>query len=562
MKILSNIKTKVWSCVGVALLAYIIATIATSVSNTRINKALTHIEEVHFPLALKGEKAFTLFEEQTKHYESALLTGDEDELVKANQLNNKISTMLNELVLGASNHHKNFYPRILSLRDSYEDYFNIASEQYLATLRSSEPFSFTKEMQRISKVRDQLRADLQHKSVTLTKSVDQEIGIAKDTASNNTKLLQILFVAVLVIITTVINLMANRQLIKPLNKLKRMIDDFARGKTIEKPELYDKNDEIYSLILSFWDMTEQLKKISVSKNYMDNIINNMSDSLIVLSPSLTIHRINQSTINLLDAEENELINQPVQQIFSREEESSTPHTLFDELLQGKSITSLEMLIKTSRGKYLPVLFSGTPLYQADGSSIKAIVCLVRDIRQFKKDIAKREISINYDLLTNLPNRNLFLDRLQYSVSKGKRYQHQFALFLIDIDFFADINETLGHEAGNHILKETAIRLLQSVRETDTVARMKGNEFSILLNRIDDVNAAQIVADKIIEKISQPFSFFETGAVGVSIGIALFPPDGIDGKSLLRNASLAMDEAKSQGGKRYIFFTEEITLKQN
>jgi len=86
MKILSNIKIKVWSCVWVALLAYIVATIATSVSNTRINEKLSHIEEVHFPLALKGEKAFTLFKEQTKHYESALLTGDEDELIKANRL--------------------------------------------------------------------------------------------------------------------------------------------------------------------------------------------------------------------------------------------------------------------------------------------------------------------------------------------------------------------------------------------------------------------------------------------------------------------------------------------
>lgn len=551
MKILSNIKIKVWSCVWVALFAYIIATIATSVSNTRINETLTHIEEVHFPLALNGAKAFTLFKEQTKYYESALLTGDEAELIKANQLNDEISEALNELVLSLSHFHKNFYPRILALRDSYEDYFQMASEQYLTSLRSHDPFSYTKEMRRIGKVRDALRENFQRKAAALTETVSEEIGISKQAATNNTRLLQALFVAVLFIISIVINLMANRQLILPLKKLKKMIEDFASGRTIEKPQVCNENDEICSLALSFWDMTEQLNKISVSKEYADNIINNMSDSLIVLSPALVIQRVNQSTLNLLDYGESELIDQPVHRIFSREEESSTPQTLFDELLLGKSISGLEMTLKTSEGKYRPVLFSGTPLYQPDGTSIQAIVCLLNDISQLKKNVKEREISTNYDLLTNLPNRNLLLDRLQHSVYAAKRYQHQIAFFLIDVDLFS-ATETLGPEAVNRILQETATRLCQTVIETDTVARMKGSEFAILLNRIDGPHAAQIVAEKIMKKISQPFSIIEVAPVGASIGIALFPQDGIDGKALLKNADRAMHEAKSQGGKRYIF----------
>jgi len=459
--------------------------------------------------------------------------------------------VLNELVQGSSNSHKNFYPRILSLRDSYEDYFQMASELYLTSLHSSDPFSYTKEMRRIGKVRDVLRGDLQSKSIVLIESVSQEINVAKLAATNNTRFLQVLFVAVLVIITFVINLMANRQLILPLKKLQKMIEDFARGKTIKKPQECDEKDEVCSLSLAFWDMTEQLKKISVSKNYVDNIINNMSDSLIVLSPSLTIQRVNLSTMNLLGYGESELTDQPIKQIFSREEESATPQTLFDELLLGKSIASLEMTLKTSQGKYLPVLFSGAPLYQSDGSSLQAIVCLLRDISQFKKDVKKREISINYDLLTNLPNRTLLLDRLQHSVYAAKRYQYKIAFLLIDIDLFATI-ETLGHEAGNRILQETANRLCQAIIETDTVARMKGSEFAILLNRIDGPNDAQILAEKIIEKITEPFSIPGTCDIGVSIGIALFPQDGLDGKTLLKNADRAMHEAKSQGGKRYIF----------
>ncbi|MCB2183783.1 MAG: diguanylate cyclase [Desulfobulbaceae bacterium] len=557
MKILSNIKTKVWSCVWIALLAYLFATIATSISNSRINTVLTHIEEVHFPLSLKGERAFTLFKEQTKHYESALLTGDEDELVKANQLNDEIASLLNELIQTTSRSHKNFYPLLLSLRDSYEDYFLIASEQYLAALRSPDPFSITKEMRRIGKVRDQLRADFQRKSLMLTETVVQEIGNSKQSATNNSRLLQALFVAVLVIITIVINLIANRQLILPLKKLRQMIENFARGKSIERPEICDENDEICTLARSFWDMTEKLKKISVSKDYVDNIINNMSDSLIVLSPSLTIQRINQSTKILLDYEENELLDQPIQQILSRDEESSTPQTLFNELCMGKSISSLEMTFKTNTGNHLPVLFSGTPLYDPDGSSIQGIVCLIRDISQFKKEIKKREIRINYDPLTNLPNRNLFLDRLHQSVGEAKRYQQKIAFFIIDIDLFSSINETLGHETGNQILQEAAERLKKSVRETDTVARMKGDEFAVLLNRINGPDDADIVARKIIENISQPFPFFGTEIIAVSIGISLFPKDGVDGNTLLKNADCAMYEAKSQGGNRYLFYNEEI-----
>ena len=552
MKILSNIRAKVWGCVIIALIAYLFATISSSVSNTRLASNLTHIAEVHFPMALKGEKVLTLFKEQTEHYENGLLTGDEDEILKANNLDREISKLLDELVNITSSRHKEFYPRLLALRDSYEDYFGLASEKYLKALHSAEPFSSVHELRRIGKLREVLSNDFLLKSRNLTETVVHEIENEKLKATNNTQLLHALFLIVLVIITIVINLVANRQLIMPLKKIKAMIDNYSRGKNIPLPESSDEGDEINSLALSFWRMTEKLEKISVSKNFTDSIIQNMSDCLIVLSPSLKIKKINRSTTHLISYSEKDLIDLPVRDIISPSGESPFIQTFFDELLQGKSISNFEMTLQAKSGDTIPVLLSGAPLYQENGA-VEGIICLARDIRQFKEEVKKREIRINFDELTNLPNRNLLLDRLKQGLNEAKRYQRTMAFLLLTIEFCADENELLAVEEENLIIQETARRLCHCVRETDTVARMKENEFAIILSKLGRPEDAELVAQKIIDEVSSPLTAPGTGRLCASIGITFHPTDGSTTTKLIKNADIALQQAQVQGGDCFVLF---------
>jgi diguanylate cyclase (GGDEF)-like protein len=160
----------------------------------------------------------------------------------------------------------------------------------------------------------------------------------------------------------------------------------------------------------------------------------------------------------------------------------------------------------------------------------------------------------YDMLTNLPNRRLLQDRLQHALRVSQRYGNGGALLFIDIDKFKLLNDTHGHEKGDALLKEVAKRLKQSVRQSDTVARMGGDEFVVMIENLSDEPAlaksnAEAMANNMLEKLSQPYDL--DGLIYdsyTSIGIAMFGEHGNHDDAILRNADAAMYRAKKQGGR--------------
>jgi len=177
-----------------------------------------------------------------------------------------------------------------------------------------------------------------------------------------------------------------------------------------------------------------------------------------------------------------------------------------------------------------------------------------------RKMAEAQISqlAHYDVLTNLPNRALLLDRLEHEIKKTKRTGAPLGLMFTDIDHFKEVNDTLGHHIGDLLLKEAAQRLLSCVRETDTVARFGGDEFTIILGELDDMGSVDRIAKDILHKLSQPFELdCEVIYVSVSIGITLYPHDAIGAEGLLQNADQAMYSAKSQGRNRYNYFTRSM-----
>jgi diguanylate cyclase (GGDEF)-like protein len=160
-------------------------------------------------------------------------------------------------------------------------------------------------------------------------------------------------------------------------------------------------------------------------------------------------------------------------------------------------------------------------------------------------------SANFDELTGVPNRALFHDRLDQTLKQSERYKRKFALLFIDLDGFKSVNDTLGHDAGDAVLIQTAERLQKCVRDADTVARMGGDEFTIILSTIASVDAAEAVARKIIHALAAPFSIgSEEAQIGASIGISMFPENGTDADALLKRADDAMYVAKNEGKNDY------------
>jgi diguanylate cyclase (GGDEF)-like protein/PAS domain S-box-containing protein len=202
----------------------------------------------------------------------------------------------------------------------------------------------------------------------------------------------------------------------------------------------------------------------------------------------------------------------------------------------------------------------SPLKNIDGV-ITNYIAVKEDItvrRSYEEQLLKQA---HYDDLTGLANRALMLDRLNVAIKIAIRNKEQAALLCIDLDRFKNINDTLGHTVGDELLCEAAARLGTCIRDCDTLARMGGDEFVIILPQIEDNITVRRVAERVLDVFSKPFMIGnQEHLVTASIGIVLFPTDGKDHQVLLRNADLAMYKAKDLGRNRYQFFTEEINRK--
>jgi diguanylate cyclase (GGDEF)-like protein len=164
----------------------------------------------------------------------------------------------------------------------------------------------------------------------------------------------------------------------------------------------------------------------------------------------------------------------------------------------------------------------------------------------------------HDGLTGLPNRSLFSKSLSQSISEASRYERRLAVAFLDLDRFKQINDTLGHEAGDQLLKEVAIRLKGCVRDSDTVARLGGDEFVVLLPELQGEKYAAIVAQKILAAVARPFTLMgQEFRVTASVGISTYPQDGFDEQTLTKNADIAMYQAKSEGKNNFQFYSERL-----
>ena len=168
---------------------------------------------------------------------------------------------------------------------------------------------------------------------------------------------------------------------------------------------------------------------------------------------------------------------------------------------------------------------------------------------------------HYDALTNLPNRLLFTERLKQSVVFARRKKSSIALFFLDLDAFKKVNDSLGHDAGDILLQEVAIRLKNNIRESDTVCRLGGDEFTIIIENYEQISDVITVVNKILKAISAPMQIgTHIFYVTASIGIAIYPDNGNDIHDLIKNADTAMYAAKEKGKNCYEFYDQEMNRK--
>lgn len=217
----------------------------------------------------------------------------------------------------------------------------------------------------------------------------------------------------------------------------------------------------------------------------------------------------------------------------------------------------EIWNRRKNGEIYPEWLSIVVIKGSD-SAEKQYMAVFSDITQRKKDEEKIWRQANYDSLTGLPNRNLFKDRLEQAMYAAQREHSGLALLFVDLDRFKSINDTMGHASGDLLLQEAATRLTSTVRTSDTVARLSGDEFTVLLYDIVSNNEVDRIAEKLLQQLRKPFTLNGREAyISGSIGITLYPGDTDNLEQLLANADAAMYGAKAAGRNIYHYFTREM-----
>ena len=260
--------------------------------------------------------------------------------------------------------------------------------------------------------------------------------------------------------------------------------------------------------------------------------------------------VNEALARMLGYDRDELLRENAATAYFSADERAR---LIGQLKEQKTLSNVEVRMRRKDGSAIWVLENMTLLDEPGSNVIEGTIV---DITERKVAQDQIEYQAYHDVLTGLPNRALFRDRIGVGLAHARRYRRAASVMFLDLDRFKLINDTLGHTVGDGLLQAVAQRLVNSVRGEDTVARMGGDEFTILLSDATDAHGVAIVASKVLEAISAPI-FVEGHELFVttSIGIALYPEDGSDAEELLKSADRAMYRAKESGRNNYQFATQ-------
>ncbi len=286
------------------------------------------------------------------------------------------------------------------------------------------------------------------------------------------------------------------------------------------------------------------------------VIRNISMGVVIMDADFRVTSVNEAYCRMSGKTEEEMLG--LRPAFE-ELIKSVPETYADawRTLYNRGAWEGEFWGQDGAGERIALHLSITSIHDERGS-LSQYAAIVNDVTQRKLDEERIRYQANFDALTGLPNRSLFIDRLNQSLLAMSRANNKLGLMFIDLDGFKLVNDTLGHDAGDELLREAAERIASCTRTGDTVARLGGDEFTVIMPNLHRNHDAPVVAQRILDALSSPFVVSGTESfVSGSIGITLYPDDADDASGLLKNADAAMYRAKDTGKANYQFYTVDM-----
>lgn len=342
--------------------------------------------------------------------------------------------------------------------------------------------------------------------------------------------------------------------VTPLSRLSKAADQLALGDyTAELPPV--SSDEMGKLVRAFSSMRESRK---LSEARLNVIFDNSPDGFIQLDRNGNIINWNARAEHIFGYSRSEALGKNFSMVMPiQESEANAGYRKTFQKTENLNVIGAikEVVGQRKDGSHFPLELRTN---EVNFEEELAYIVSARDISDRKEAEQRISYLASHDALTNLPNRSLLQDRIQQVLVHNSRRSIQAAVLFVDLDNFKVINDSLGHEMGDKLLKEIAAMLVSMVRIEDTVARQGGDEFILLLSSITQPEDASIIAQKILDSLMQPFHIKGKELhISASIGITIFPDDGNDKESLLKNSDIAMYHAKESGKNNYQFFSAKM-----
>ena len=314
------------------------------------------------------------------------------------------------------------------------------------------------------------------------------------------------------------------------------------------------------ILLEFEDITKRKlieQEKAASELRYRRLFETAQDGILILNAETgQIDDVNPFIIDMLGYSKNELLGKRLWEIGAFIDARKS-RKAYKELQKNNYIRYEDLPLETKNGQRMEVEFVSN-VYLVNNERV--IQCNIRDISERKLLERNLTFSATHDFLTGLPNRTLFNDHYILAQAGAKRHQKKLAIMVLDIDHFKTINDSLGHSYGDQLLKEFGNRLSSMVRKTDTVSRMGGDEFALLLTEVADTKNIIKVAEKILENARKPFRLNNHEVrITTSIGISTYPDDGEDIEMLIKYADTAMYQTKIHGCNNYLCYKPSMSL---
>jgi len=313
-------------------------------------------------------------------------------------------------------------------------------------------------------------------------------------------------------------------------------------------------DLLGDLAAVFNDMREKLKHTTISRDYVDSVLSSMNEAIIVTAADGRITRVNSATNRMLGYSEGELIGQQIDVIVDREKGDALATDT------GTGVPR-EAFLVSNGGNRVPISYTSSSI-EAKGDFFGDRIYAAQNITERRKAEKRIRYLARIDALTKVPNRMQFQHLLQRAIARAKRNDNAIALFYIDIDTFKEINDTFGHLAGDATLETVAERLRGALPEESVIGRLAGDEFAVIVDKIDSSEESRAALDKfarlLLDRLAEPFlvqghEVFMTA----SMGVAFYPSDAANVIDLIRNADAALYHAKKIGGNVHAYYVPEM-----